>query len=68
MNKRPRMPRALSSRLIILVPYLWLLAFLLVPFLIVAKLSLSQVVTAQPPYAPVFDPAAASPEGERGRA
>jgi putrescine transport system permease protein len=58
MNKRTHMPRPLSSRLIILVPYLWLLAFLLVPFLIVAKLSLSQVVTAQPPYAPVFDPAA----------
>jgi len=50
--------RPWSSRLIILVPYLWLCLFLLVPFLIVAKLSLSQIAVAQPPYAPVFDPAA----------
>jgi putrescine transport system permease protein len=38
-----------------LLPYLWLVAFLLAPFLIVGKLSLSQVVIAQPPYAPVLD-------------
>ncbi len=52
-------PRKLfGSRLIVLLPYLWLVAFLLAPFLIVAKLSLSQVVIAQPPYAPVLDPSA----------
>ena len=49
-------PRRLhGSRLVVLLPYLWLLAFLLAPFLIVLKLSLSQVVIAQPPYAPILD-------------
>jgi putrescine transport system permease protein len=46
-----------GQRLVILIPYLWLLAFFLVPFLIVLKISLSQTAIAQPPYTPVFDPA-----------
>ncbi|MEO3998158.1 ABC transporter permease subunit [Mesorhizobium sp. CAU 1732] len=46
---------AISSRLVIIVPYLWLFVFFLVPFLIVFKISLSQIATAMPPYAPVFD-------------
>jgi len=29
-----------ASRLVVLVPYLWLVAFFLVPFLIVLKISL----------------------------
>jgi putrescine transport system permease protein len=41
--------------LIVLVPYLWLSFFFLVPFLIVLKISLSDDVLAQPPYAPVLD-------------
>jgi len=41
-----------------LAPYLWLVAFFLVPFLIVLKISLSQTAIAQPPYLPVFDIAA----------
>src|SRR5205823_1832497 len=36
-------------------PYLWLIAFFLVPFLIVFKISLSETVIAQPPYRPVLD-------------
>src|SRR5579872_4991872 len=51
-------PRSRFRRLAIGVPYAWLLAFFLVPFLIVLKISLSQSVIAQPPYAPVFDLAA----------
>jgi len=43
-------------RLTILVPYLWLMALFLVPFLIVFKISLSQTALAQPPYVPVLDP------------
>ena len=43
--------------LVVLVPYLWLAAFFLVPFLIVLKISLSQTAIAQPPYVPVLDPA-----------
>jgi putrescine transport system permease protein len=37
------------------LPYAWLLAFFLVPFLIVLKISLSQTEVAQPPYTPVLD-------------
>ena len=47
-----------GARLVVLVPYVWLAAFFLVPFLIVLKISLSQTAIAQPPYTPVFDPAA----------
>lgn len=41
--------------LVIAVPYLWLLALFLAPFLIVFKISLSQDVVAQPPYEPQLD-------------
>ncbi|MGU3495842.1 ABC transporter permease subunit [Xanthobacteraceae bacterium A53D] len=44
-----------GRRFVILLPYAWLLALFLVPFLIVLKISLSQDVIAQPPYEPVFD-------------
>jgi len=47
-----------TQRLVVLAPYLWLLAFFLVPFLIVLKISLSQTAVAQPPYEPVLDLAA----------
>ncbi|WP_048648689.1 ABC transporter permease subunit [Nitratireductor soli] len=46
---------ALASRLVIVVPYLWLLVFFLAPFLIVFKISLSEPAIAMPPYQPVFD-------------
>ncbi|MFG1477566.1 ABC transporter permease subunit [Xanthobacter sp. V4C-4] len=41
--------------LVIAVPYLWLLALFLAPFLIVFKISLSQDAVAQPPYTPLLD-------------
>ncbi|WP_173934868.1 ABC transporter permease subunit [Chelativorans sp. Marseille-P2723] len=44
----------IASRLVIAVPYLWLLVFFLVPFFIVFKISLSQSAIAIPPYLPVF--------------
>jgi putrescine transport system permease protein len=44
--------------LVVRIPYAWLLAFFLVPFLIVLKISLSQTAIAQPPYTPVLDLAA----------
>src|SRR5438309_4867451 len=43
---------------VILIPYAWLVLFFLIPFLIVLKISLSATAIAQPPYTPVFDPAA----------
>jgi putrescine transport system permease protein len=54
----PRTSGSSSAKLVVLAPYLWLLAFFLVPFLIVLKISLSQTAIAQPPYLPVFDLAA----------
>jgi len=46
---------AITRRLVILVPYAWLLALFLLPFLIVLRISLSETVLAMPPYRPVFD-------------
>ncbi|WP_425074335.1 ABC transporter permease [Sagittula sp. S175] len=37
-------------------PYLWLLALFLVPFVIVLKISLSDIAMARPPYLPQYDP------------
>ena len=53
----PQRKSALSwgARLVVLVPYLWLALFFLVPFLIVLKISLSAPAIAQPPYTPVLD-------------
>jgi len=48
-------PSSWRTRLILYVPYAWLAAFFLLPFLIVLKLSLSQTELAQPPYSPLFD-------------
>lgn len=50
--------RAPGQRLVIWLPYAWLVAFFLLPFLIVVKISLSQAAIAQPPYVPVLDLAA----------
>ncbi len=41
---------------VILVPYLWLTLFFLVPCAIVFKISLAQTLIAQPPYTPMFGP------------
>ena len=44
-----------GQRLVIAVPYLWLLAFFLVPFLIVLKISFAEYsALGRPPYVPVF--------------
>ncbi|HGG04447.1 MAG TPA: ABC transporter permease subunit [Aliiroseovarius sp.] len=40
---------------LIAIPYLWLLALFLVPFLIVLKISLSDQALAIPPYTPTLD-------------
>jgi putrescine transport system permease protein len=47
-----------GARLILWAPYLWLVIFFLIPFLIVIKISMSQTAIAQPPYVPVLDVAA----------
>lgn len=40
---------------VIALPYLWLLLFFLLPFVFVLKISLSEALIAQPPYAPLFE-------------
>ena len=40
---------------LIAIPYLWLLALFLVPFVIVLKISLSDIALARPPYTPQLD-------------
>jgi putrescine transport system permease protein len=42
-------------RAVIGIPYAWLIVFLVMPFLIVLRISLSQTELAQPPYSPVFE-------------
>ena len=41
--------------ILIAVPYLWLVALFLVPFLIVLKISLSEYAVSIPPYKPWLD-------------
>ena len=52
MNAQPR--RSLGQKLVVGVPYAWLVAFFLVPFFIVLKISFSESAIAQPPYTPVL--------------
>jgi putrescine transport system permease protein len=54
-SSRSPLPRSIRANAVVIAPYLWLIAFFLVPFLIVLKISLSQTAIAQPPYEPVFD-------------
>lgn len=44
----------MSRKVLILLPYLWLLVFFLVPFGIVLKISLSDIALAIPPYTPTL--------------
>ncbi|MEW6632749.1 MAG: ABC transporter permease subunit [Pseudomonadota bacterium] len=50
-----RLAKGVIDRLVIIVPYLWLLFFFLIPFIIVFKISLSQSAISMPPYTPVMD-------------
>ena len=43
-----------GRRFVIAVPYIWLAVFFLIPFLLVLKISFSESVLAQPPYAPLW--------------
>ena len=41
--------------LVIAVPVVWLLVFFLIPFLVVAKISVSEAAIARPPYLPIWE-------------
>ena len=50
--------RAMGLRgraVVVAVPYLWLLLFFLIPFVIVLKISFSEAALARPPYAPLLE-------------
>ncbi|MDB5594650.1 MAG: transporter permease subunit [Hyphomicrobiales bacterium] len=47
-------PLSRLRRLVLGLPALWLVLFFLAPFVLVAKISLSQAALSQPPYAPAF--------------
>jgi putrescine transport system permease protein len=49
-----RIASAISERLVIAIPYAWLLVLFLVPFFIVFKISLSETAIAMPHYSPAF--------------
>ena len=53
-----RQSGSILQKLVLRLPFAWLIALFLLPFLIVLKISLSQTAIAQPPYIPVFDLAA----------
>ena len=44
-------------RLIVSIPYAWLLVFFLAPFAIILKISFADPIIAQPPFTPAFDEA-----------
>jgi len=48
------MMRAITNRLVIIIPYLWLLFFFLLPFMIVLRIALSDLEYGAPPYTPQF--------------
>lgn len=50
-----RQGRSYGRALLIGLPFLWLLLFFFVPFVIVLKLSFSEAVLAQPPYLPLVE-------------
>jgi putrescine transport system permease protein len=41
--------------IVIAVPTIWLLVFFVIPFLVVGKISLSEVALARPPYLPLYE-------------
>ncbi len=41
--------------LVVALPFIWLLMFFLFPFVIVLKLSVSEIAVAIPPYTPIFE-------------
>ncbi len=55
MNKSSSLSAILGRYLVPAIPYLWLLLLFLTPFLIVFKISLSDMAVSQPPYTPQLE-------------
>ena len=43
------------KKLVIFIPFVWLLVFFLAPFFIVLKISVAEALIASPPFSPLFD-------------
>ncbi len=57
MDRVPEKPKTSpAQKLLLALPFGWLLVFFLLPFLIVLKISFSESAIALPPYRPLFDP------------
>lgn len=52
---KPLSLEKLNERVLILLPYVWLLVFFLVPILIIFKISFADPIIGRPPYSPMFD-------------
>jgi putrescine transport system permease protein len=58
MRKRATMPADQAHQWLkraVSLPYVWLLAFFLMPFLIILKISFAEPVIAQPPFTALLD-------------
>src|SRR5581483_10535717 len=51
----PRFSAQVGRRFVQGIPTAWLIVLFLIPFIIVFKISFSEVRMAMPPYAPLFD-------------
>jgi len=51
----PRFSAQLGRRVVLGIPTAWLIVLFLIPFIIVFKISFSEVRLAMPPYAPLFE-------------
>ena len=60
MKNFPRFQLSLGRRFVIGVPYLWLLLFFVFPFLILLRISVTDMGTGIDPFAPIIDTAAGS--------
>ena len=52
MTQQPK--QSLAEKLVVRIPYVWLLVFFLLPLLILFRISVSHSAQSQPPYAPFF--------------
>lgn len=44
-----------NEKYVLILPYLWCILFLLIPFLILLKISLSDYIFGTPPFSPIFE-------------
>lgn len=55
MSKNYKRPKRFGDKLVISIPFIWLLLLFLIPFFIVFKISFSEQAVAIPPFTPLFN-------------